>query len=177
MAAAANEDLAALRAERDRGRSVTAMALGAHGDSWLAGGTGGHSRSGFAGRFRGHGHCDRGHARAAIRLPKVDGFHAGRRRYQALRGNQRYLHDAFGARHRWFESRLPSNTQQCRWGDLWHGCRGAGHCSRPEAVNRGDHVWRYHALRHGRPARPRGREATKFWSFTLPAPAARRWSN
>ncbi len=36
VAAAANEDLAALKTERDRGRSVTAMALGATGDSWAA---------------------------------------------------------------------------------------------------------------------------------------------
>ena len=36
VAAAAKEDLAALRTERDRGRSVTAMALGATGDSCAA---------------------------------------------------------------------------------------------------------------------------------------------
>ncbi len=156
VAAAANEDLAALQRERDRGRSVTAMALGATAILARLLAQGSHSRCGFAGRIRRHDHCDRSHACASLRLPKIDGFHAGRRRYQTLRGNQRHLHDAFRARHRGFESRLPPNTQQCRCGDLRHGCRGTGPRPRREARNCGDHVWRHHALRHRSAAHPRG---------------------
>ena len=113
VAAAANEDLASLRADRDRGRSVTAMALGATVISAATLRATFHSRRRLSGRFRWHDYRYRGHACAAIRFSKTDGFHSGLRRHYPLRGNQRHLHDAFGSRHRRFESRLPPNPQQC----------------------------------------------------------------
>ena len=156
VAAAAKENLDALKTERDRGRSVTAMAVGAkailgrlfeqgaiHGVASL-GGSAGTAIATAAMRALPYG------------FPKLMVSTAGLRRYQALRGNQRHLHDAFGARHRGLESRLPPNHQQCGWGDLRHGYLGANRRSRREARDCGDHVWRHNTLRHGRSAHPRG---------------------
>jgi uncharacterized protein (UPF0261 family) len=86
VAAAANEDLASLRTERDRGRSVTAMAVGAKAilvRLFEQGAIDGVvSLGGSAGTA-----IATGHARTPVWLPKIDGFHTCLRRYQALRGN------------------------------------------------------------------------------------------
>jgi uncharacterized protein (UPF0261 family) len=85
VAAAANQDLAALQAERDRGRSVTAMALGA---------------TVILRRLFEQGAI---HGVASL------GGSAGTVIATAAMRHERYLHDAFGARHCGFESGFPKN--------------------------------------------------------------------
>ena len=87
VAAAANEDLAALRTERDRGRSVTAMAVGAKAILVRL-----FEQGAIDGVVSLGGSAGTAIATAAMRalpvwLPQIDGFHTCLRRYQALRGN------------------------------------------------------------------------------------------